>query len=137
MRFSVIDEDHMTPAQRAVYDAESRGLSAERLKQHFLRGTGTNSGLIRVKPDLARMVDFRTFNLMSPQWSLGDAFDVIFCRNVMIYFDNPTKERLVSRFADKLVPNGHLYIGHSERVTGPALDTLSNMGPTIYARRAA
>ena len=58
----------------------------------------------------------------------GD-FDVIFCRNVMIYFDTPTKERLVHRFARKLAPGGWLYIGHSERVTGPAADMLATMGP--------
>ena len=64
-------------------------------------------------------------------------FDVIFCRNVMIYFDNPTKERLVARFAEKLAPGGWLYIGHSERVTGPAMEHLSTMGPTIYRKRSA
>ncbi|MFM2302387.1 MAG: hypothetical protein RLZZ84_2123 [Pseudomonadota bacterium] len=55
----------------------------------------------------------------------------------MIYFDNPTKERLVARFAEKLRPGGWLYIGHSERVTGPATQTLATMGPTIYRKRPA
>ena len=63
---------------------------------------------------------------------------MIFCRNVMIYFDQPTKERLVARFAEQLRPGGHLYIGHSERVTGPAeAMLLEPVGPTIYRRRAA
>ena len=64
-------------------------------------------------------------------------FDVIFCRNVMIYFDNPTKEKLVSRFAGALAPGGYLYIGHSERVTGPAAEQFQVAGPTIYRRTQA
>lgn len=62
-------------------------------------------------------------------------FDVIFCRNVMIYFDLPTKEQLVLRFAQQLQPGGFLYIGHSERVTGAAADLLEPVGPTIYRKR--
>jgi chemotaxis protein methyltransferase CheR len=62
---------------------------------------------------------------------------MIFCRNVMIYFDAPTKERLVERFARQLVPGGYLYIGHSERVSGPATALLEPVGPTIYQRSGA
>jgi chemotaxis protein methyltransferase CheR len=62
---------------------------------------------------------------------------VIFCRNVMIYFDTPTKERLVERFAQHLHPGGYLYIGHSERVSGAATALLEPVGPTIYRRRPA
>ena len=85
--------------------------------------------------DTARsLVRFRSLNLQG-EWPMRGKFDVIFCRNVMIYFDNPTKERLVARFADVLVPGGYLYIGHSERVTGPAGNLLQPVGPTIYRRR--
>jgi chemotaxis protein methyltransferase CheR len=87
--------------------------------------------------DVARgIVRFRTLNLHG-QWPMKGHFDVIFCRNVMIYFDNPTKERLISRFCDALAPGGFLYIGHSERVTGPAAAALQPVGPTIYRRSAA
>jgi chemotaxis protein methyltransferase CheR len=79
---------------------------------------------------------FRTLNLHGP-WPMQGKFDVIFCRNVMIYFDNPTKERLVARFAEALAPGGWLYVGHSERVTGPALSMLATAGPTIYRRSEA
>lgn len=89
-----------------------------------------------IAPDVQSLVRFRTLNLQGP-WPMKGAFDVIFCRNVMIYFDNPTKEKLVSRFAEMLAPGGWLYIGHSERVTGPALNTLTVNGPTIYRRRNA
>lgn len=89
-----------------------------------------------IAPEVQGMARFRTLNLLG-DWPMQGRFDVIFCRNVMIYFDNPTKERLVARFADMLAPGGTLYVGHSERVTGPALDVLSTMGPTVYRRRAA
>ena len=86
--------------QSTVTDAtspdEARGLSPERLKRHFLRGTGANGGQIRVKPELARLIEFRSFNLMSSSWaSLGDPFDLVFCRNVMIYFDAATQRRVL------------------------------------------
>ncbi len=82
------------------------------------------------------LVRFRTLNLHGP-WPMKGHFDIIFCRNVMIYFDNPTKERLISRFAEALAPGGFLYIGHSERVTGAAAAQLQPVGPTIYQRSAA
>ena len=84
--------------------------------------------------DVARaIVRFRPLNLLGA-WPMRRRFDVIFCRNVMIYFDQPTKERLVHRFAEQLLPGGYLYIGHSERVTGPAASLLRPVGPTIYRR---
>jgi len=87
--------------------------------------------------DLPRsVVRFRLLNLLG-EWPMSGRFDTIFCRNVMIYFDQPTKERLVARFAEVLAPGGHLYIGHSERVTGPAAHVLEPVGPTIYRRRTA
>ena len=91
---------------------------------------------LAIDPALQAMVRFRTLNLMG-DWPMRSAFDVIFCRNVMIYFDAPTKDRLVERFARQLMPGGYLYIGHSERVSGPATALLEPVGPTIYRRRVA
>jgi chemotaxis protein methyltransferase CheR len=91
---------------------------------------------LAIDPALVAMVRFRVLNLMG-EWPMQHAFDVIFCRNVMIYFDTPTKERLVERFARQLMPGGYLYIGHSERVSGPATALLEPVGPTIYRRSAA
>jgi chemotaxis protein methyltransferase CheR len=91
---SDIDTQVLDTARRGVYAADARGLSPERLRRHFLRGTGANAGFIRVKPELARLIDFRVFNLMSRDWSsLGEPFDIVFCRNVMIYFDAPPSAR--------------------------------------------
>tara|TARA_R110000782_G_scaffold49622_2_gene107911 strand:+ start:46447 stop:47319 length:873 start_codon:yes stop_codon:yes gene_type:complete len=84
-------------------------------------------------PEMCGMIRVKRLNLLG-EWPMKRQFDVIFCRNVMIYFDQPTKERLVARFADQLLPGGHLYIGHSERVSGPAQDILSLVGGTIYRK---
>ena len=84
-------------AAAASTPADARGLSPERLRRHFLRGTGANAGFMRVKPELARLIEFRTHNLMDARWSLGEPFDIVFCRNVMIYFDAPTQRRVLER----------------------------------------
>ena len=88
---------------------------------------------LSIGPEPRRLVRFRQLNLLHP-WPFEGLFDVIFCRNVMIYFDDPTKERLVLRFAQQLRPGGFLYIGHSERVAGEASSLLRCVGPTIYQR---
>lgn len=88
----------------------------------------------RIAQEARKFVRFRNLNLQG-EWPIKRKFQVIFCRNVMIYFDRETKERLVARFARQLVPGGHLYIGHSERVSGPADSELEMLSPTIYRRR--
>lgn len=131
---SDIDTKVLATAQRGVYPAESRGLSAERLKRHFMRGTGANAGQIRIKPELARLIEFRPFNLMSPSWSsLGEPFDLVFCRNVMIYFDAPTQRKVLERMHAAMKPGGLLYVGHSENFTD-SRDLFRLRGKTIYER---
>ncbi len=130
---SDIDTKVLATAQRGVYDADSRGLSAERLLRHFMRGKGGNAGFIRIKPELARRVEFRPFNLMSHSWSLGEPFDLIFCRNVMIYFDAATQRQVLQQMHSVLRPGGLLYVGHSENFTeSRALFRLR--GKTVYQR---
>ena len=129
-----IDTKVLQKAQRGVYDAECKGLSPERLKRHFLKGTGRNEGSIRVKPELAKMPQFRVFNLMSPQWSgLGEAFDIVFCRNVMIYFDDATQRQVLERIHARMKPGGVLYVGHSENFSD-ARDLFTLRGKTTYVR---
>ncbi|GGZ09867.1 CheR family methyltransferase [Novosphingobium colocasiae] len=98
--------------------------------------TAERAGEVSVSETARSIVRFRLLNFLA-DWPITGRFDFIFCRNVMIYFDNPTKERLVQRFVDVLHPGGWLYIGHSERVTGPATDRLNLVGPTIYRRKDA
>ncbi|WP_280151272.1 CheR family methyltransferase [Piscinibacter sp. XHJ-5] len=130
---SDIDTKVLATAARGVYAADSRGLNPQRLRQHFLRGKGANSGFIRVKPELAKLVQFRAHNLMASQWSFGEGFDIVFCRNVMIYFDAPTQRRVLERIHRVMKPGGMLYVGHSENFT-EARDLFRLRGKTIYER---
>jgi chemotaxis protein methyltransferase CheR len=131
---SDIDTKVLATAQRGVYNADARGLSPERLKRHFMRGTGANAGSIRVKPELSRLIEFRAFNLMSASWAaLGEPFDLVFCRNVMIYFDNPTQRKVLERTHAQMKPGALLYVGHSENFTD-ARDLFRLRGKTIYER---
>jgi chemotaxis protein methyltransferase CheR len=130
---SDIDTTVLATAQRAVYDADSRGLSPARLQRHFLRGKGANEGRIRVRPALAQRATFRTLNLIEPSWNLGEPFDIVFCRNVMIYFDAATQRRVLERMHAALRPQGLLYVGHSENFTS-ARDLFRLRGKTIYVK---
>ncbi len=121
-------------ARLGVYSADALGLSPERLKRHFMCGTGANAGHIRIKPELTRMIEFRPFNLMSPSWSaLGEPFDLVFCRNVMIYFDNATQRKVLERIHAQMRPAGLLYVGHSENFSD-SRDIFRLRGKTIYER---
>ncbi|MBO9687240.1 CheR family methyltransferase [Roseateles chitosanitabidus] len=130
---SDIDTNVLNTARRGVYAAESRGLSPQRLRQFFLKGTGANEGRIRVKPELARMIEFRTLNLMNTSWNLGEPFHVVFCRNVMIYFDAPTQRKVLERIHKVMRPGGLLFVGHSENFTD-SRDLFRLRGKTIYER---
>ncbi|HEY8977450.1 MAG TPA: CheR family methyltransferase [Burkholderiaceae bacterium] len=128
-----IDTKVLATAQRGVYPADSRGLSQQRLQKHMMRGTGANAGFMRVKPELQKMIEFRTFNLMATQWSLGEPFDMVFCRNVMIYFDHDTQRRVLEHIHGVMKPGGLLFVGHSENFTD-SRDLFVLQGKTIYKR---
>ena len=130
---SDIDTQVLATAQRGVYAADARGLSAERQRRHFMRGTGSNAGQVRVRPELACGIEFRPFNLMSTNWSLGAPFDIIFCRNVMIYFDATTQRKVLQHMHGVLRPDGLLYVGHSENFND-ARELFHLRGKTIYQR---
>ena len=128
-----IDTKVLATAQRGVYAADSRGLSPQRLQKHMMRGTGANAGFMRVKPELQKMIEFRTFNLMATQWSLGEPFDMVFCRNVMIYFDHDTQRKVLEHIHAVMKPGGLLFVGHSENFTD-SRDLFVLQGKTIYKR---
>jgi chemotaxis protein methyltransferase CheR len=130
---SDIDTKVLATAEAGVYAADARGLNPERLRRHFLRGTGANSGFIRIKPELKRLVEFCAFNLMDERWSLGEPFDIVFCRNVMIYFDAPTQRRVLERMHKVIKPRGLLFAGHSENFTD-SKDLFRLRGKTVYER---
>lgn len=112
-----LDTNVLETAARGVYPAERvEHLPKERVKRFFLRGSGGNSGSVRVRDELRRLVVFRQQNLLDPVWNMRGPFDAIFCRNVLIYFDSATQQRLLERFVPLMAPNGLLFAGHSENL---------------------
>jgi chemotaxis protein methyltransferase CheR len=130
---SDICEDALDRARAAHYSATDLAPLPAALRAVWVQGSGDGGTIC---PDAHALVRFRHLNLQG-EWPITRTFNAIFCRNVMIYFDQPTKERLIGRFADVLEPGGFLYIGHSERVTGAPAELFDLVGPTIYRRRAA
>lgn len=129
-----IDSNVVTTAAAGVYSLDrASGLSRSRLERWFRKGRGENAHRIRVKPELQRMISFKLLNLMG-DWPMKGPFDAIFCRNVLIYFDAPTKECLVQRFAELLPPGGHLLVGHSESLSKVSAG-VKLIGNTVYVKQ--
>lgn len=134
--FQVLGSDLSTrvlvKAAAGVYEHERvAGLPTQILKRHFLRGRNMNNELVKVKPHLTQIVKFRRLNLMDDRFPIKTPLDLIFCRNVMIYFDRPTQEKLVAKFHRYLKPGGYLFIGHSESLQWIA-HSFKHIAPTIY-----
>ena len=128
-----IDSHVLATAQRGVYSAERvQGLSPAHLQRWFSKGQGVNTGLVRVVPALQELITFRQLNLIH-SWPMRGPFDIIFCRNVVIYFDKATQRQLFERFADWLDPHGYLFVGHSESLF-QITDRFELLGKTIYRR---
>ena len=128
-----LDSNVVNTGQRGVYKNDRlKGVSEERKKRWFLKGSGSQEGYVKVKPELQDIIEFGQLNLMD-EWPLKDAIDVIFCRNVVIYFDKPTQSKLFNRYADRLPNNGHLFIGHSESLY-KVCDRFELLGQTIYKK---
>lgn len=126
-----LDTNVLATAASGVYAAERiDGLPQARVKRWFLRGTGTHRSQVRIKPELQQMISFKQLNLMGA-WPMRGPFDFIFCRNVLIYFDRETKQRLAERYAGLLREGGCLFIGHSESLHQLAT-RFELVGNTIY-----
>ncbi|NRA70524.1 MAG: protein-glutamate O-methyltransferase CheR [Gammaproteobacteria bacterium] len=128
-----IDTNVLATAKTAVYPMKRiEGLSLKRKKIGFLRGKGTHKSYAMVKPSLQSWVKFDQCNLMEA-WPVTGPLDIIFCRNVMIYFDKETQWKLLERMATLLKPGGLLCIGHSESLP-KGMTTLKLLGRTIYQK---
>ena len=124
----------LAKAASGVYDGDRlRHVPPDVLKRHFLRGCGGSSGLFKAKPHLIGAIKFRRINLMNDQFPIKAPLDLIFCRNVMIYFDRPTQEALVNKFHRYLRPGGYLFIGHSESLQW-VKHPFKSLAPTIYQK---
>lgn len=127
-----IDSQVLQKAQAGVYSEERiQNLDERRCKQFFFRGTGTKSGLVKVVPELRKMVSFHLLNLLDPKWFIEDRVDIIFCRNVMIYFDKPTQLKILARMVSLLPPEGLYIAGHSENFSH-ATSLVKSIGQTVY-----
>jgi chemotaxis protein methyltransferase CheR len=124
-------------AERGVYDADKLGdVSQELLRRHFQKGVGERQGQFRVKDALRQRVRFHHLNLLEPPYPFTQLFHVIFCRNVMIYFDRPTQEALIGHLAGQLAPGGYLMVGHSESLSA-IKHPLQLIQPAIYSKPRA
>ncbi len=132
---SDVDTDVLAHAQKGVYAADRfNDVPKDVLKRYFIRTAKTEDAPFQVRPELQELITFRRINFIEPEWPINTVFDLIFCRNVMIYFDEVTQDRLLTRFSDVLIPEGHLFIGHSESIL--RLDHLyKSIGNTIYRLR--
>jgi len=127
-----LDTQALEQAQAAVYTTGQMGCLARwPWRRWVLRGRGAQEGHIRMRPEVRALVDFRRLNLIG-DWPLRRDYDAIFCRNVMIYFDTPTKKILVERLADRLADDGHLFLGHAESLIGLA-PRFRPVARTVYA----
>ncbi len=124
----------LAKAALGVYETERiANLSPEIVQRHFLRGKGGQDGFVKVKPQVGEMVTYRRINLMDQSFPIRNPLDVIFCRNVMIYFDRPTQASLVEKFSRYLKPGGILFIGHSESLQW--IDhSFTYVAPTVYQK---
>lgn len=130
-----IDSNMLTKAKRGIYSQERvQDLSEERLKRFLLKGRGSRRGMVRVVPHLRSLVHFKRLNLVD-EWPMRGPFDIIFCRNVVIYFDKETKCATFERFAELMGNGNHLFVGHSENLFRLS-DRFHLVHKTIYRKVA-
>ena len=135
-----IDTNVLNTGANGVYAFDRiEKMAPERAKRFFQRGKGEQEGMVRVRPELRQLVTFKQLNLLADKWPVSGQFDVIFCRNVMIYFDKATQRKILSRFVPLMKPNALLFAGHSENFLYVS-ESLKLRGKTVYEldeRRAA
>lgn len=131
---SDIDSKVLATAAQGVYRMEGlKGMNPERVQRFFLRGKGSNDGMVRVKAELREAVEFISVNLIKDDWPFREPFDVVFCRNVMIYFDAPTQRKVLERIHRVMKPGGLLFVGHAENFS-ESRDLFALRGKTVYER---
>ncbi|HEX2833350.1 MAG TPA: protein-glutamate O-methyltransferase CheR [Thermoanaerobaculia bacterium] len=121
-------------AEEALWPVERAQQIPEHYRRTFmLRGVRSQEGKMTAKPELREVIRFQRINLNGERWPVGGRFDLIFCRNVLIYFDSAAKNRVVQRLLDLLDPAGYFFLGHSETLN--MLERVRSVGPTVYQLR--
>jgi len=137
-RFKVLATDISTTvldkAKLGIYSDEVvRPVAPDLRRKYFMRSRDRSSNLLRVVPELRRLVEFRRVNFKDAEYGLSGKPDSIFCRNVIIYFDRQTQEQILQRLTSYLLPGGYCFVGHSETLHGMDLPLLP-VGPALYRR---
>lgn len=137
-RFSILASDISTrileTARKAIYPEERTDDIATHIKKRYLlRSRDRQRGLIRICPELRAMITFKRINFMDNDFGLSEKMDIIFCRNVVIYFDKETQQNLMQKFHRQLRPGGYLFLGHSETLNGIDVD-FKAVGSTVYQK---
>lgn len=127
-----IDTQVLNKAEAGVYPLDRlEKMSPERVRRFFLKGSGAREGYAKVRPELQRLITFKRLNLLEPGWFVRGPLDVIFCRNVMIYFDKQTQAKILRRFAPLMRDDALLFAGHSESLFHVS-DVFQLLGRTVY-----
>jgi chemotaxis protein methyltransferase CheR len=137
-RYSILASDIsrkvLKTAVAGIYDEEDiEPVPMDLRKRYILRSRERTRRIVRIKPELRRKIDFRQINLMADDYELRQKIHILFCRNVMIYFDKPTTRRLVEKLCDTIVPGGYLFVGHSEVLEIGGLPLVSP-APAVYRK---
>lgn len=128
-----LDSNILEQAELGIYPEERiKDISITRKKRWFRKGTGSNAGKVKMCDEIKQLVHFRQLNLMG-DWPMKGQFDIIFYRNVAIYFDKETRAKILDRMADCLSNDGHLFVGHSESLFG-LTDRFKTAGRTIHKK---
>ena len=121
-------------ARAGLWSIDKAGEIPERhLKAFMLRGRGEQEGVMKAGPEIRSLLRFQRVNLNMDRYPVAGPFDLVFCRNVLIYFDVASKTRVVHRLLDQLAPGGYLFLGHAESLTG-LVERGRSVGPTVYVR---
>ena len=127
-----IDTQVLEKAKQGIYPLEQlQNLTIDQRKQFFLKGSGKNVGLAKVRPELQRMISFKKLNLLDNNWGIQEKFAAVFCRNVMIYFDKDTQYEILKKMKPCLRTDGLFFAGHSENFNHAA-DLFKIHGKTVY-----
>lgn len=128
-----LDSNMVRKAHNGLYTEDRvNGLTKEQMKKWVGKGQGDHSSMVEMSDDLRSMITFKQLNLMH-EWPMKGPFDIVFCRNVLIYFNKETQAMLFDRYADMLADDGHLFIGHSESMY-KICDRFQLLGQTIYKK---
>lgn len=136
--FNILATDISTRMLRTAVEAIYKEQRVEMLpinlkKKYLLKSKDRTNPTVRIIPDLRRRISFNRLNFMDSHYNVPENFDIVFCRNVLIYFDRDTQERVINKLCTKLKPNGFFFLGHSESITNFDVP-LRQMRPTIFRK---